>query len=689
MSLYKNASLAMIPTAYKDGRLYSVRPVPEYGAELVTNGDFSGGSTGWTAASGWSIASGKATASATNNNLQTSTSIVTGGTNYIVSFEISNYSSGTLNVDLGTSTYNGQYTSNGLKSIVLTAGGFNKLRFYGGSISCDIDNVSVKEVLTASGDFDFSRGSNLAATRVASSGYIEKGRENLLLQSNAFDTTWVSSNTTETGGQSGYDGTSDAWLLTKSAAYANLNQSVSASGVNTYSLYAKANTLTWLRIVGGSTSAFFDLSNGVVGTTDAGNIAKMTSIGSGWYRCEVAMNASTTIMRIYPAQADNDVTGTSGNIYIQDAQLEQGLVATDYIETGATTAKAGILEDMPRLDYSGSATCPSLLLEPQRTNELAQSEYILFNFKDTGATIEYNQATSPEGLNNACRLNGQNADRFDRYQSFNGSALTMSIFAKAGDCDEFRLLHDGASITSQYADFNLTTGVVSGSSGNLLTGSGIENYGNGWYRCHMSISASATSGAFERVQLLATGDMYVYGWQQEYGSYPTSYIPTFGSAVTRNQEDCNKTGVSDLIGQTEGTLFFEFEDAGYSDTSIARGLAISDGTYNNRLYISQLTTGAIYAVGVTSGVANLELQESTPSSRSKVKAAVAYKNNDCVLYVNGTQAATDTSASIPSTSRIDLGQSAGGGAKLYKPYNSVILFKTRLTNTELASLTTL
>ena len=40
-----------------------------------------------------------------------------------------------------------------------------------------------------SGDFTFSRGSNLAATRVASSGYIEKGRENLLLQSNTFSTT--------------------------------------------------------------------------------------------------------------------------------------------------------------------------------------------------------------------------------------------------------------------------------------------------------------------------------------------------------------------------------------------------------------------------------------------------------------------------------------------------------------------
>ena len=65
-----------------------------------------------------------------------------------------------------------------------------------------------------SGDFTFSRGSNLAATRISASQLIEKGRENVLLQSNQFDTTWINVNSSETGGQSGYDGSSDAWLLT-------------------------------------------------------------------------------------------------------------------------------------------------------------------------------------------------------------------------------------------------------------------------------------------------------------------------------------------------------------------------------------------------------------------------------------------------------------------------------------------
>ena len=65
-----------------------------------------------------------------------------------------------------------------------------------------------------SGDFTFSRGSNLAATRVGPTGLTEKGRENLLLQSNQFDTTWTNFLIdTPTSGQAGYDGTNNAWLI--------------------------------------------------------------------------------------------------------------------------------------------------------------------------------------------------------------------------------------------------------------------------------------------------------------------------------------------------------------------------------------------------------------------------------------------------------------------------------------------
>jgi hypothetical protein len=54
------------------------------------------------------------------------------------------------------------------------------------------------------------------------------------------------------------------------------------------------------------------------------------------------------------------------------------------------------------------------------------------------------------------------------------------------------------------------------------------------------------------------GVYLAYGAQLEQGSL-TSYIPTYGTSVTRSKDSCIKTGISSLIGQTEGTLFAEFE----------------------------------------------------------------------------------------------------------------------------------
>src|SRR5210317_2249993 len=73
------------------------------------------------------------------------------------------------------------------------------------------------------GDFTFSRGSNLAATRVNSEGLIEKGRENLLTYSNDFsNSSWIKYLLNVTSGQTGYDGSSDAWLCEKTGAFGNI-----------------------------------------------------------------------------------------------------------------------------------------------------------------------------------------------------------------------------------------------------------------------------------------------------------------------------------------------------------------------------------------------------------------------------------------------------------------------------------
>ena len=165
------------------------------------------------------------------------------------------------------------------------------------------------------GDFTFTRGSNLAATRVNSEGLIEKGRENLLLQSNSFDVSsnWINNSSDETGGQAGYDGSNDAWKLTSTAtSNAFTRQTVSSSGVITLSIYSKAGTSSFLLIaIQGGGNTWFNLSAGTIGT-DASISSNIEDMGSGWYRCSVVWNASITGVRLYVCDSDNSAAVMCG-----------------------------------------------------------------------------------------------------------------------------------------------------------------------------------------------------------------------------------------------------------------------------------------------------------------------------------------------------------------------------------------
>ena len=169
------------------------------------------------------------------------------------------------------------------------------------------------------------------------------GGENLLLHSNQFDTTWQLTNApTLTSGQSGYDGTNDAWKLeaTTTGSSRSIHQLVSTSGVQIFSVYVKAGTTDWIRLnLSGIGNRYFDIGNGVVG--GSGSIdGFITDVGGGWYRCSVLGNGSSIAPYIFLASDNGNLAVNAGdNIYIQDAQLEKGLKANTYIET-TTTAKA-------------------------------------------------------------------------------------------------------------------------------------------------------------------------------------------------------------------------------------------------------------------------------------------------------------------------------------------------------------
>ena len=546
-----------------------------------------------------------------------------------------------------------------------------------------------------SGDFTFSRGTNLSATRVNASQLIEKGRENVLLQSNQFDTTWQrTTGTFFTSGQGGYDGSNNAWLLNdsgQSSAYA-VYQSLNSSGVLTASIYAKAGStnIIELDIQDNASTPLIrvDLSTGTI-TGGSAIDQQVQSIGNGWYRISVTGNlTSVNFIRIG--------CNGAGSIYIQDAQLEQGLVATDYIETGASTAQAGILENTPRLDYSGGASCPSLLLEPSRTNGIASSEY----FQDASwnalqTIVTSNELVSLEGVQNASKLlavAGLANHQIDGMDiTISSGAVTGSVFAKKGaNVNWIRLRLSGTSNPPR-AWFDLENGVVGDVD---VSGSAtIEDMGNGWYRCSLTEAGNTTSGSGGRLQIFlnesngqtefnADGDEYhyIYGAQMEQGTYPTSYIPTYSVSQTRAQEIADGVTIDTTANHT---MLYDFDGTTGRETSTALfniGYDIS-----NRYFIKGSSSSSVEfqvaTVGVFSGLVGLTNEV---SGRNKI--AVQWIDGTGYVYSNGVKQ-SGTLSNSSSANNIDYYKAEGRGYS--HEVNQLLIFNTPLTDSECIALTTI
>ena len=540
------------------------------------------------------------------------------------------------------------------------------------------------------GDFTFSRASS--ATRRNSSGLIEKETQNLLLQSNTFDTTWnnVLSGTI-TGGQSGYDGSSDAWLLDKGAVNGRIQQNIVQSGVQTYSCYAKAGTSNWFSLMittsTGDRVAFFDLANGVVGSNFLLIDKNIESVGGGWYRCSITFIETTITARIYVSDGNNDNSGTSGNIYIQDAQLNQGLVADSYLETTTTAVYGGITDDLPRLDYT-DASCPSLLLEPQRTNLITQSEY--FDVWGTNSsTLIANNATSPSGEMNAYKLYPDSSGNY-RNLTF-GSQIsglrTFSIFAKAGELEHLVLIDpsgNGAGI-----DFNLSNGVATDVSTSGFFSFDMVDYGNGWYRCIATVTDGyiyyiLSDNGGVSVTANGTDGLYLWGAQLEAAStgmaMPTSYIPTYGTAVTRVSEaSAFELSVFDFfsLSNTEsGTFFIETKFINQGNPFVD---TFSQGGSGTNVW---LNTSFIMLNTVSQN--SFVVQDITSIIDDYVKILIRKDQTTYNVFINGVKSATTNTITNPLKwfDHIALFRNI----QMVKQF---LAFPTALTDSECIALTTL
>ena len=704
MSFYDTASLILIPSGVKVGKVYSAKPVPTFGAELITNGDFAT-DTDWTKGSGWTISGGTASAvSATGELSQTGIDFDTSKT-YRIEYVISGYSgSGGVKARLKGAVWNTGILRNGNGSFTetITSTGENYVFAFvtSSSFSGSIDNVSVKEVLIGSGDFTFTRGSNLSATRVDASQLIEKGRENVFLNSvwdgvgtNVPPTSWANGFTT-----GNYEAATSSFIGNNAIRFYGTTErrflftSIGFSGIHSVSFYVESVVITQ------TISDIILQSNGtdILYLKDGVSVASSTAVVAGSYYTLVFNATGATEIRLGGGIRGN----RTYDFTISVPQLEQGLTRTDYIETTTTTGKAGILENTPRLNYTTGVANPYLLLEPSRTNFVDSSEYAGgWAGISANITTTNNATTSPEGVDNAVKLEDITTASTNQIVNFGTTALNgINVVGKTYTGSIYIKPVNPSDVGK---DIVLSIQRHSGDYEGISVAFEIDSAD--WKRYEMTytfigVGAGNQVGANLKILRGSTtiDDIYVYGVQLEEGSYPTSYIPSYGTTagVTRVADVCYKTGITSLIGQTEGTLFghLVFDSA----ESTNRILSIT-GTYwsdsNLRFdIISNQGRVTIRSAGVD--IAKI-YATGTISKGDEVKFAFVYTASSVKLFINGALRGSATpSASLPSTSELHIDALGGGFSSTSQnnqlnPYKQALVFKTALTDAEAITLTTL
>ena len=406
--------------------------------------------------------------------------------------------------------------------------------------------------------------------------------------------------------------------------------------------------------------------------------------------------------------------------------------AGDFTVTRNTAARrfdsAGLIESVasgiPRLDYytSGGVTgCPALLVEPAGTNLVFHSEVWTsgnnWTFAD-GVTSVSASITAPDNTQAVNALSPTSASTSHFFYSNNptqitytsGTIYTQSIFFKQGTGaagQYVQLTYPNARFTQLgFANFDLQGGVVTASGGtaDANRNARIENYGNGWYRCIFTATCNSggagvgvlptlitTSGATRAPSFSGTVTDVIYGWgaQLETGSVATSYIPTTAGTGSRSADVVSVSGaVSGSIGQTEGTIYAEVDYRSFSKEIQFILQAFLDT--NNRFGIAAFWDGVNtnffqgFAIVANSVVVNIN---TAIASAGIYKIALGYKLNDYVLYINGTQIGTDTSAGVVAANAVRLGHGSGT-LQFNNRIRAAALYTTRLTNAELATLTT-
>ncbi len=541
---------------------------------------------------------------------------------------------------------------------------------------------------------------------------VAKAEENLFQQSQTFGTTWTTERATITENTtSAPDGTSTADSLLQAAGQTVAGNAQQAASViaNDYviSAFAKPNGKNFLIIRetladGTLRNTWFDVLNGTIGTTNASHTATISASTNGFYRCSIKLTvnaARSAIVRLSVADSDNSTTVVdSGGLYLWGAQLEQRSAPTAYTPTTTqpVTNYIPVLEtasaNVARFDHNPvTGESLGLLVEEQRTNLLTYSEdFADASWSKGDVTLQSNVIIAPDGTLTGDLLNDASVSfgSLNKSVSLTNSAYTFSVYIKSTIVATNVRLDLYTAVGEQlFVIFNSATGAYVSGSAVLYSTTPV---GNNWYR--VSLSATGSGTTFARIypsgdSAGATGGIYIWGAQLEAGAFPTSYIPTVASQVTRSADNASMTGAnfSEWYRADQGAFYVE---AMSDEVGSRRVFAVTDGSAYTQRISSYFGAATHFRLRNESSGLNIDLDAGTQTAGVFGKVAASYAIGAQAVSLNGgtVASATDT-RSMPLVDRLFIGADAFNTNRLNGHIRKLSYYTARLTNTQLQALT--
>lgn len=658
-------NLALIPTGYKAGKVYSVLPetgvgdfaftrasaatrinsnglleVPQYsiGSDVVTNGNFAT-DTDWTKQTGWTISGGTANCNITTEAYGSiKQNVLTVGKTYKVTFSITSYTSGRLRASLGNVANGTLRNAIGTYTEYLTCSGNNEFAFYTwGSFVGSIDNVSVIEWAI----------NDVPRLEYPLIDGVVNGCPSLLLENQATN------------------------LITYPISFGNSYWTKSGASIEGDPSTAGAEQVT----------------NGDFATDSDWNKGTGWTISGGTASCNGTQSGTTEIYQSvsYPQNSTFKVQYTISN-------FTAGLIKTSFFADSSGTFQGanGLVVEYITVSNTGNGN-------------FGFSASSNFNGSIDNVSVKEVQGYSSPSVDfptSAFKLVEDTGTGSKKIQAvgINTSAAdySFSVIVKPNGRNEIGVGGGNYFVGGSFATFNLETKTVTLGS-NAANGK-IETLSNGWFRCSFTTPAVSGNNAYFLINLVKDGSfsyqgdgtsgVYIFMAQVEQGSVATSPTLTSlsaeGTTTTRVAEACNGAGDASTFNDSEGVLMAEISALG--DDLTFRTITLSDGTTNNNVGFGyRNSSNVVYTF--LQGVINSSTAVTVSDITALNKVAVKYKSGNYAMWINGIEVYTSTTAfTLTGLNEVAFDNGAGA-APLYGKTKQIQYFNTVLTSAEIETLT--